>query len=101
MRTRLVLAVLPVALLGMTAPGSLAAPKQIKGAFDAAASPDPSAQATEACHGISPAGRFTFKFTVPAAGKLKYSLTGFQGDWARPSRPRTAETSGPPPASST
>lgn len=81
MRTRLVLAVLPVALLGVTAAGALAAPKEMKGSFDAAASPDPTAAAGTVCQGLNPAGRFEVPLKLPAAGKIKVDLTGFQGDW--------------------
>ena len=82
MRNRLVLAVLPVALLGVTAAGALAAPKETKGSFDAAASPDPTPTGTgEVCQGITPSGRFEVPLKIPAPGKLKVDLTGFQGDW--------------------
>lgn len=82
MRTRLVLAVLPIALIGVTAATSSAAPKPpVKKTFTAAATPDPTATATSACHGLTPSSRFTVPFKVPAAGKLVVDLTGFQGDW--------------------
>ena len=81
MRTRLVLAVLPVALIGVTAAGSFAAPKPTKGSFDASASPDPTPVAGEVCQGRTPSGRFEVPLKIPAAGKLKVDLTGFQGDW--------------------
>jgi hypothetical protein len=81
MRTRLVLAVVPVALIGVTAAGSLAAPKETKGTFDAAASPDPTPAAGEVCQGITPSGRFEVPLKIPVPGKIKVDLTGFQGDW--------------------
>ncbi len=81
MRTRLVLAVLPIALIGVTDATSSAAPKPIKKTFTAAATPDPTATATSACHGLTPSSRFTVPFKVPAAGKLVVDLSGFQGDW--------------------
>lgn len=83
MRTRLVLAVLPIALVGVTAASSLAAPKEMKGTFDAAASPDPTptAPGREVCQGLNPSSRFEVPLKVPAAGKLKVDLTGFLGDW--------------------
>lgn len=81
MRTRLVLAVLPVALIGVTAATSMAAPKEMKGTFNAAASPDPTATVSEVCQGVSPAGRFEVPLKVPAAGKLAVELTGYVGDW--------------------
>lgn len=80
MRTRLVLAALPIALVGVTAATSMAAPKEMKGSFDAAALPDPSATAGEVCQGVSPAGRFEVPLKVPAAGKLQVDLA-FVGDW--------------------
>ena len=80
MRTRLVLAVLPVALLGATAATSVAAPKEMKGSFDAAATPDPTATAGEVCQGLNPSGRFEVPLKIPAAGKLKVDLA-FTGDW--------------------
>lgn len=81
MRTRLVLAVLPVALIGVTAATSMAAPKEMKGTFSAAGSPDPSATVSEVCQGVSPASRFEVPLKVPAAGKLAVELTGYVGDW--------------------
>ena len=81
MRTRLVLAVLPIALVGVTAASSLAAPKEMKGSFDAAASPDPTATAGEICQGLSPSSRFEVPLKLASAGKLKVELTGFLGDW--------------------
>lgn len=78
MRTRLVLAVLPVALLGVTAAGSLAAPKETKGEFTAAASPDPS---SSDCKGALASARSLVPLKLPAAGKFKVELTGFLGDW--------------------
>lgn len=81
MRPRLVLAVLPLALVGVTAASSMAAPKQTKGTFDAAATPDPTPTAGEVCQGLTPTGRFEVPLKIPAAGKLKVELTGFEGDW--------------------
>ena len=81
MRTRLVLAVLPVALIGVTAATSLAAPKEMKGSFDAAGSPDPSATLGEICQGLSPSSRFEVPLKLTSPGKLKVDLTGFLGDW--------------------
>ena len=80
MRTRLVLAGRPVALLGVTAAGALAAPPQTKGSFDAAGLPDPTATAGEVCQGLSPASRFEVPLKVPAAGKLQVDIA-FTGDW--------------------
>lgn len=80
MRTRLVLAALPVALLGVTAAGALAAPKEMKGTFDAAATPDPTPTAGEVCQGLTPSGRFEVPLKIPAAGKLQVDIS-FTGDW--------------------
>lgn len=81
MRTRLVLATIPVALISATIASSSAAPKPFKGTFDAAATPDPTATAGEVCQGLTPTSRFEVPLKVPAAGTLKVDLTGFQGDW--------------------
>lgn len=81
MRTRLVLAVLPVALLGVAAASATAAPKETKGAYSAAALPDPSPNATGTCLSTIPGGQQYDELKLPAAGKLKVEMTGFQGDW--------------------
>jgi hypothetical protein len=81
MRTRLVLAVLPLAVLGFAVAPSSAAPKPMKGEFDAAGLPDPTPTATEVCQGLSPVSRTEVPLKIPAAGKLKVELTGFEGDW--------------------
>ena len=81
MRTRLVLAVLPVALVSVAAAPSLAAPKTTKGSYAAAATPDPSPNATGTCLSTLPAGQQYDDLALPAAGKLTVELTGFQGDW--------------------
>ena len=81
MRTRLVLTVLPVALLGVTAATSVAAPKEMKGSYTAAAIPDPSPNATGTCLSTIPGGQQYDELKLPAKGKLKVDMTGFQGDW--------------------
>ena len=85
MRSRLVLAVLPVALVGVVAlpswAESKAGAKPVKGTFAANGLPDPSADAFETCQGLSPASRFEVPFSVPAAGKLNVELAGYTGDW--------------------
>jgi hypothetical protein len=81
MRTRLVLAVLPVALLGVTVASSSAAPKPIEKSYTASASPDPSPNESGACTDGLPGGEHVEPFKVPAAGKLVVEMTGFQGDW--------------------
>ena len=81
MRTRLVVAVLPVALLGMAALPSSAAPKEVKGTFDATGVPDPSADGFETCQGLLPTARFEVPLEITEPGKLKVEITGFQGDW--------------------
>lgn len=80
MRTRLVLAVLPVALIGVTAATSMAAPKEVKGTFDASALPDPTPTLNEVCKGVSPAGRFELPMKISGAGKLTVDIA-FTGDW--------------------
>ena len=81
MRTRLVLAVLPVALVGVVAAPSSAAPKTTKGSYQAAAIPDPSPNGTGTCLSTLPGGQQYDELKLPAAGKLKVDMTGFQGDW--------------------
>ncbi len=82
MRTRLVLAALPVALIGVVAatPG-VAAPKETKGTFKAAASPDPTPTAGEVCQGLTPSGRFEVPLKIAKPGKFTVSIKNFQGDW--------------------
>lgn len=81
MRNRLVLAVLPIALIGVAAAPSLAAPKTTKGSYAAAALPDPSPNATGTCLSTIPGGQQYDDLKLPAAGKLTVKMTGFQGDW--------------------
>ena len=81
MRTRLVLAVLPVALIGVVAAPSFAAPKTTKGSYAAAALPDPSPNGTGTCMSTLPGGQQKDELKLPAAGKLTVDMTGFQGDW--------------------
>lgn len=81
MRKRLVLAVLPVALISVAAAPSLAAPKTTKGSYTAAASPDPTPNGTGTCNSTIPAGQQKDELKLPAAGKLAVEMTGFQGDW--------------------
>lgn len=80
MRARLVLATVPVALLGMVAAGASAAPKAkpFTQTYDASA---PVPAAGLACDGVTPMGRDLHEVKVPAAGKLKVDLSGFLGDW--------------------
>lgn len=77
MRTRLVLAALPVALIGVTAAGSLAAPKEMKGSYTANA-PVPGAPD---CDGTAPGSLHTQSVKVPSAGRFTAELSGFLGDW--------------------
>lgn len=82
MRTRLVLAVVPVALLGVTVATSAAAPKETKKSYTAAAAPDPAVNVDGACsEGLPGMGDHVEPFKVPAPGKLVVKMTGFQGDW--------------------
>ena len=80
MRTRLVLAVLPVALLGMTVAPSLAAPKAkpFTQTYEASA-PVPGAELS--CDGTLPMGQDLMEIKIPAAGTVKVDLAGFLGDW--------------------
>lgn len=81
MRTRLVLATLPLALVAVAVAPSSAAPKPVTGTFTAAGSPDPSATAGEVCQGLNPASRFEVPLKLASAGKLQVDLTGYAGDW--------------------
>ena len=79
MRTRLVLAVLPVALLGVAvAPSSAAGPKPMKGAYTAAA---PVPGGAIECDGTVPGSVHKQEVKLPGAGKLLVNLKGFTGDW--------------------
>lgn len=82
MRTRLVLAVLPVALIGVVAatPGT-AAPKETTGKFTAAASPDPTAVAGEVCQGLNPSSRFEVPLKIAKPSKFTVEISGYSGDW--------------------
>lgn len=85
MNRRLALVLVPAVALGVAASPSFGAPKKkpapITKTFAAAASPDPTPNATGACTQDLPGGEHVEPFTVPAAGTLKVELTGFQGDW--------------------
>lgn len=82
MRTRLVLTVLPLALVGVVAatPGT-AAPKETTGKFTAAGSPDPSATAGEVCQGLNPASRFEVPLKITSPSKFTVEISGYAGDW--------------------
>lgn len=81
MRTRLVLAALPVALVSVAVAPSLAAPKPIEKSYTATANPDPSPNADGACARSLVGGEHIEPFKAPAAGKLVVQMSGFQGDW--------------------
>ena len=78
MRTRLVVSVLPLALLGVVALPSHAAPKQVKKTYTASA---PVADIAGLCDGTVPSSIHDEAFTAPAAGKLAATLTGYPIDW--------------------
>lgn len=78
MRTRLVVAVLPVVLLGAAVAPSSAAPKPMKGSYEAAA---PVPGGAVACDGTVPGSVHSQEIKLPGAGKLQVDLTGFLGDW--------------------
>lgn len=81
MRSRLVLATVPVALLGVAVAPSLAAPKAkpkpITMTYTATA---PVAGAPD-CDGLAPMSVHRQSVKIPAAGILKAELSGFAGDW--------------------
>lgn len=80
MRTRLVLATLPVALLGLAAASATAAPKKpIEQTYEASA-PVPGGW-VGGCDGSVPSAAQLDDFKVPAAGTLKIELGEFVGDW--------------------
>ena len=81
MRTRLVLAVLPIALVGVVAAPSSAAPKTTKGSYQASAIPDVTPNGTGPCNSTLPGGQHFQELKLPAAGKLQVDMTGFSGDW--------------------
>jgi hypothetical protein len=80
-----------VAVLGVTAPVSTAAPKKkpITKTYTATAPlPDPTnfvgaggAEAYSVCNQVVPQSFHNEPFTAPAAGTLKIELTQYQGDW--------------------
>lgn len=78
MRTRLVLVVLPAALVGVAVLPSSAAPKPMKGAYTAAA-PVPGGVAT--CDGTVPGSTHVQTVKLPAAGRMTAELSRFTGDW--------------------
>lgn len=82
MRTRLVLAVLPVTLIGVVAatPGT-AGPKPTSKSYTAAASPDPSPNAEGGCSRGIPGGEHIEPLKVTVPGKLAVEMSDFQGDW--------------------
>lgn len=77
MRTRLLLAVAPLALVGVATLPSSAAPKPMKGSYTASA-PVPGAPD---CDGTAPGSVHTMAIKVPGAGRFTADLTGFAGDW--------------------
>lgn len=80
MRSRLVLATVPVALLGVAVAPSFAGPKKpIEKSYSASA-PVPGGW-VGGCDGSIPMAAQLDDFKVPAAGKLKIDLSGFVGDW--------------------
>lgn len=81
MRTRLVLATLPVALLSVAVAPSFAAPKKIEKSYTASATPDPSSNATDPCEPLTPSAMHKTEVTIPAAGRFAVTMTGFLGDW--------------------
>ena len=83
MSPRLALVLVPALAVGVAAAPSLAAPKPkpITKSWTATANPDPTPNATGACTQDVPGGEHVEQFEAPAAGTLKVSITGFQGDW--------------------
>jgi hypothetical protein len=75
---RLALVVLPLALLGVTAASSSAAPKPMKGSYTATA-PVPGGGVD--CEGTVPGSLHSEEVKLPSAGTLKVELSEFQGDW--------------------
>lgn len=78
MRTRLVLAVAPLALVAVAALPSSAAPKPLTGTYTAGA-PVPGGAVD--CDGTVPGSTHTESIKVPAAGRFTADLEGFTGDW--------------------
>ena len=80
MRSRLVLATVPVALLGVAVAPSFAAPKKPIEKTYAASAPVPGGWAG-GCDGSIPMAAQLDEFKVPAAGSLKIDLSELTGDW--------------------
>lgn len=80
MRTRLVLATLPVALIGVAVASASAAPKAkpFTQTYEASA-PVPAADL--ACDGTVAQGQHVKEIKIPAAGKVQIDLSRFLGDW--------------------
>lgn len=79
MHARLVLATVPLAVLGVAVAPSLAAPKKpIEKSYTASA---PVPGGSFDCAGTIPDSAQLDEFKVPAAGKLQVDLSGFLGDW--------------------
>ena len=81
MRTRLVLAALPLAVVAVAVAPSSAAPKPVSKTYTATATPDPSPNAGGACARSLVGGEHAEAFKVTAPGKLAVEMSGFQGDW--------------------
>ena len=81
MRTRLVLAALPFALVAVAVAPSSAAPKPVGKTYTATANPDPSPNASGACARSLVGGEHSEPFKATTAGKLAVDMSGFQGDW--------------------
>ena len=77
MRTRLAVAVLPLAALGLVAGPSHAEKKVEKTWLASAPIPD----VAGLCDGTVPQSSHEEAFTAPAAGKLAVRLTGYPIDW--------------------
>jgi hypothetical protein len=88
MRTRLIAGVAIVAAASAMTTPALAGkpkPKPINGSYKATATPDPTstdvASGTYECKPNIPTGKYSYKFTVPAAGSLQVNLAN-KLDWS-------------------
>lgn len=78
MLRRTALLVAPLALVGLAAAPSLAAPKQVKKSYTATA---PVPDVTVGCDGTVPMSIHDEPFTAPAAGKIVVKMAGGDLDW--------------------
>ncbi len=93
-RTALTVSLGAVVAAGALSPALAApkpTPKPITKTYTASATPDPTPVAGDPCQPVTPAGRFTEPFKVPAAGTLAITIK-MTGDWALALRSKSGST---------